>query len=409
MVSVKQTDTIASAIEPARILASALLLRPKIRAFYFKEHMELKIDQSLKALIPPLAPDERKLLEDSILAEGCRDVIITWNDTIVDGHNRYEICTQHGVPFKVEDRDFESIDEVKVWMIDNQKGRRNLTDGWKFELAQERKKIIAEKGKEKQSHGLTAPNKTLLSIVDKSDGHNTRNEIAADLGWSTGKVAMADKVWKAAPAEVKEKVKAGEVSINEAYKEVKRSEKIQEQQERFIELKQKEISLPTGLYDVIVIDPPWEMEKIKRDVAIEQVGFDYPTMTIDEIKQFELPADKDCHVFMWITHKHLPMGFDILQSWGAKYVFTMVWHKNGGFQPFNLPQYNCEFVLYGKIGNPQFVDLKAFNTCFFANRTGHSAKPDEFYDLIRRVTAGRRIDIFNRRDIEGFDKWGNEA
>jgi membrane peptidoglycan carboxypeptidase len=72
--------------------------------------------------------------------------------------------------------------------------------------------------------------------------------------------------------EVFAQVKSGEKTITEAKREIKK----EEQQERFTELKEKELQPPTGLFDVIVIDPPWKMEKIQREVAPLQVGFDYP-------------------------------------------------------------------------------------------------------------------------------------
>jgi len=176
-------------------------------------------------------------------------------------------------------------------------------------------------------------------------------------------------------------------------------------------LTQKEYKEPEpfeGLYDVIIIDPPWPMEKIERDERPMQAQFDYPTMTEDQLSIFKLPAKENCHLFAWTTEKFLLMALRLLPEWGFRYVCTFVWHKNGGFQPVGLPQYNAEFVLYARKGSPQFIDTKDFKLCFNAERGAHSEKPLYFYEMIRRVTDGRRLDIFSRKPIEGYDAWGNE-
>ena len=98
-------------------------------------HKKLHISPGFKALIPPLTPEEYIQLEQNILAQGCRDPIVLWRGTIVDGHNRYEICTKHGIEYKTVKLRLPSRDAAKIWILENQLGRRNLTDAMRIELA----------------------------------------------------------------------------------------------------------------------------------------------------------------------------------------------------------------------------------------------------------------------------------
>lgn len=104
---------------------------------------QIRILPELEQLIPPLLADELLQLEQNILREGCREALLVWQTTedilnssatagtpvyvLIDGHNRYGICQQHGIDFKIHLIDFKSLFDVRQYMIDNQLGRRNLT------------------------------------------------------------------------------------------------------------------------------------------------------------------------------------------------------------------------------------------------------------------------------------------
>lgn len=103
---------------------------------YLPKH--LKINPEFQKLISDLTNEEYKLLQENIEKEGCRDKIVTWNDTIIDGHNRYKICSKLNLKFTVEEKDFSSQDEAITWIINNQLGRRNLTDTQKTYLIGEK-------------------------------------------------------------------------------------------------------------------------------------------------------------------------------------------------------------------------------------------------------------------------------
>lgn len=193
--------------------------------------------------------------------------------------------------------------------------------------------------------------------------------------------------------------------VADKIRETKRDENIQ----KLEDISAKRAKALVGVFDVIVYDPPWPSKKIERHERPNQSGLDYPTLTEEELLNLSIPAADDCHLWVWTTHKYFPLALEMIKSWGFKYVCIFTWHKPGGFQPVGLPQYNSEFAIYARKGTPKFIDTKAFPVCFSADRGKHSEKPQEFYDMVKRVTAGRRLDMFSRRKIEGFEAWGNEA
>ena len=90
--------------------------------------MKLKIDPEFKALIPKLRKSEILQLESNLMTDGCREPIITWNGIIVDGHNRYELCHRHNIPFKIQEMEFDCREAVMAWICSNQLGRRNISE-----------------------------------------------------------------------------------------------------------------------------------------------------------------------------------------------------------------------------------------------------------------------------------------
>src|SRR5690554_2508729 len=89
--------------------------------------MNIRIDEEFKALIPPLAEQERQQLEDNLKADGCRDPLVVWDGVLLDGHNRHEICTRLGIEFRVSELDLPDRAAAMDWMDANQLGRRNLS------------------------------------------------------------------------------------------------------------------------------------------------------------------------------------------------------------------------------------------------------------------------------------------
>ena len=88
---------------------------------------KIVIDEEFKSLLPALDARTYAALEENLLTHGCRDSLILWGDILIDGHNRYEICTKHNIPFDTTQKEFPSREDVLIWIITNQVSRRNLS------------------------------------------------------------------------------------------------------------------------------------------------------------------------------------------------------------------------------------------------------------------------------------------
>ena len=87
----------------------------------------IKIDAEFRDLLPELGRGTFELLEENILKNGCRDSLVLWENILIDGHNRYEICKKHDIPFTTINKDFGSREEALIWIISTQVSRRNLS------------------------------------------------------------------------------------------------------------------------------------------------------------------------------------------------------------------------------------------------------------------------------------------
>ena len=173
----------------------------------------MRIDNEFKNLIPVLTADEYSELEKSILREGCRDALVTWNNILIDGHNRYEICTKHALPYNTVERAFLCRDDVIEWIIRNQFGRRNLPAYERARLALRLKPVIAERAKEQQ---IRKPIEFVSQKSVEQKPIDTQKELARVAGVSHDTMSKVEAIEREAPKPIIEASRRGDISINMA-------------------------------------------------------------------------------------------------------------------------------------------------------------------------------------------------
>lgn len=186
----------------------------------------LRIDKDLHAWIEPLTSEELAGLEASLLQNGCRDPLVVWNGILLDGHNRYALCHKHGIAFQtVEKTGLVTMADAKIWMIENQLGKRNTSHFDRAVLPLRLKPLIEQRAQERMLAGKAQPEPVVDASADPV--HNSaqgtgksRDALAKIAGVSHDTMHKVEQIITKATPEVVSKVRSGELSINAAAKTV---------------------------------------------------------------------------------------------------------------------------------------------------------------------------------------------
>jgi hypothetical protein len=332
---------------------------------------DIKIDAEFAALIPPLTSDERNQLEANLVAHGgARDPLVVWAKagklTLVDGHNRYEICTRLDLPFEIQEMRFDDRNAAMLWIIDNQNGRRNLADFAKVELELKRESIhramVSPKGAPRGNVNASKDQKTNPQKSGDLSGKHDR-EIDAKIGDAAGvsrdTVAKVKRITEAASTGLVDddtltKLRTGAVSINHVDKTVKKQKaeaKAAERKKeaaaagvidgdivRFGDFRTILPSIPDGCVDLIFTDPPYDKETIPlyEDMAREAARILRPGGSLICYLGQYATADV-CRLvgghlkFLWPLCCYHEGPGQVMAFWGIRVKWKpMLWFVNGG-------------------------------------------------------------------------------
>jgi hypothetical protein len=190
--------------------------------------------------------------------------------------------------------------------------------------------------------------------------------------------------------------------------------------------------LPDGVFTTLVADPPWRYGNTATRANAE--GHYDGTLTIPQlcgdellpdgtnlVKEIVRPKTADrAHLYLWTTAGHLPDAFGVMEAWGFTYKTYLVWVKPQ-MGMGNYFRVSTELVLFGIKGAMRTQDMATVNW-FKEKRGKHSAKPQKFFDIVRKSSPGRYLELFARCDKGalpgtcqcsrcrlGWEIWGNQA
>jgi N6-adenosine-specific RNA methylase IME4/ParB-like chromosome segregation protein Spo0J len=392
--------------------------------------MALKF-HSAADLFPLMSDADIDKLAEDIREHGLVEPIVVHRDdgSILDGRNRYLACKKAKVKPDTEQWDGPAGSEV-TYVISRNLHRRHLNESQRAMIAARVKSMFEAEAKKRQLATLKrgkeapAPVKENLPERDKGQSRDHAGEMFKVSGRS---VDHAAKILKNASPELVQAVDDGTATLAQATKlmgqdhdtqrkvisRARETGKTATEAYRVVKaehIAKAEMTKPSGKYRVILADPPWSYGNSMPPGTTEPRDH-YPTMSLEDICALPVKdmAQDDAVLFLWVTSPLVPESMQVIEAWGFKYKASFVWDK----VKHNMGHYNSvrhEFLWICVRGSCQPDVRKLFDSVVVEERTEHSKKPEQFYEIIDTLyPQGKRIELFARAARKGWQRWGFEA
>lgn len=350
-------------------------------------------------IFPMIEGEQLEQLKADIKEHGLLQPIVMFEGKILDGRNRYKACKELGLTPREE---IYAGTKPLEFVVSLNLKRRHLKPDQRAVLAQEVMPMLEEEARKRMTKGINQY--TPMEKIPQGNKGLASEKAGKLFDVNEKYIRDIKKLKEQGKETIIEEIKLGHKSLVDVKKEARTEKLIQQRKE----IEETVLEQPTGDFDVIVIDPPWDYG---TDENYNPVSFrgttPYPTMTEQQIRNIKLPEKENTVLWLWTTNRFLKESFNLLELWGYEYKTMLTWDKEQmGIGKWLRSQ--TEHCLLAIKGKPFFNNTK-YPTILKEKRTTHSTKPEGFYLMVDEICAGRKLDYFARKPREGWEVYGDEV
>lgn len=336
-------------------------------------------------ILPEMPSAEFQEFVEDIKANGLREPIVLYEGKILDGNHRYRACVE--LDIEPETRNWDGKGLAVDFVISMNLKRRHLTAGQRAACAVDALPFYEREAKQRQresgkKHGR---GKKVGQKIDRPmDGGRATEKAAKNFG--TNRQYVTD-------------YRAVKTTISQAKRQIRRKRDL----DKAAKAPPPKAAPKYPTFQCIVIDPPWYFRDLDVPDADGRATPEHSTMSLKDLQELPMqePADVNCHLYVRLTNRGLPFGFQLLDAWDFSYATTLTWCRPS-IGVGNYFRTNTEHLLFGVMGELALLREDVGTWLEARACRPHSTNSDAFFEFVESCSPGPRLEMFAAEERAGW-------